>query len=70
MTIYMLKWKNTENNTFHVHACSSYVKAQAMLKDLNKMENAEVIPHTPEEIIGKYTPKSQAEVIDLINNLL
>ncbi len=70
MTIYMLKWKNKENNTVHVHACSSFIKAQSMLSQLNKNEHAEVIRHSDEEVIGKHTPKSQADVIDLINTLL
>ncbi len=70
MTIYMLKWKNKENGTFHVHACSSFIKAQSMLAKLNKDANAIVIVNENEEIITKRTPKSQSEVIDLINSLL
>lgn len=70
MTIYMLKWKNKEDNTVHIHACSSFVKAQSMLTKLNKDPNAIVILHNDDEVIGKYTPKSQAEVIDIINNLI
>lgn len=69
MTIYTVRWKNTANNTTHTHACSSFVKAQAILKQINANPDAQVITHSEEDVIEKFTPKSQADVIDLINKL-
>lgn len=67
MTIYLIKWKDVVNETVHVHACSSEVKANAMVKEIRKNSNAQLIDDG--DTVKKVTPKSQADVIELINTM-
>lgn len=68
MTLYMLKWKTSENEV-KMEAFSSFVKASKKLTALNKNKEMQVLPLGDDAVIGKYTPKSQDDMIKLFNTL-
>lgn len=69
MTLYIVKWQEKDSSNKHTHACSSYVKAQSILKKLNENPNAVLLPNLDGDIISKHKLTGQDQVIDLINSL-
>lgn len=69
MTIYLIRWVDKDDNMPYNYACSSFTAAQKKLKEINKDPQLKVI-QTPEgEPIFIEKPKTQADVINLINSL-
>ncbi len=73
MTIYIVRYKQYYEGdvpvVFSNYATSSYAKAKEKVSEVKKMPQMSVEYNTDGEQITKYQPKTQADVIDLINNL-
>lgn len=74
MTIYLLKWISVENNVNvpKTYASTSFTDARKKhkaLKDEVSQLNTDLDILPVDEAITKHTPKTQAEVVSLINSL-
>ena len=69
MTLYKIQWKEKDTQLKHTHVCSSFVKAQALLRGLNSNLNALIISDPEGNLITKHKLTGQDQVIDFINNL-
>lgn len=68
MTIYLIKWINKDDSMPYQYACSSFTAAQKKMKELLKDQSITLV-HNIDGPILTLKPKSQADVIDLINSL-
>ena len=68
MTIYLIKWITDDENIPHQYACSSYTSAQNKIRELIKNPKVRILP-CAEGPIDVVKPKTQADVINLINSM-
>jgi len=69
MTIYLIKWENKETKEKEVAAFSSQTAAEKKFRELTKQSDIQVLFDEDQGVITVHKPKTQADVIDLINNL-
>lgn len=73
MTIYLVKWKSKTTGENYYYACSSYVKANKKIAEINKNSDYEIIESISDGVPCKtcsYKLKGQQETIDFLNNVL
>ena len=69
MTIYLIKWENKETKEKEVAAFSSQTSAEKKLRELTKNSDVQVLFDEEQGAISVQKPKTQADVINLINML-
>lgn len=69
MTIYLVKYLNTESGQANTEAFSSNAAADKRVRQLTKEENVELVVSDEYGSVRVAKPKTQAEVIELINSL-
>jgi|688.fasta_scaffold00218_39 hypothetical protein len=69
MTIYLIKWENKETKEKEVAAFSSQTAAEKKLRELTKNSDVQVLFDEEQGAISVQRPKTQADVINLINML-
>ena len=68
MTIYLIKWLDKDDNGRYQQAFSSFTAAQKELKSLSKDPQLEFVD-SEDGPIHVVKPKTQTDVINLINSL-
>ena len=69
MTIYLIKWENKDTKEKEVAAFSSQTAADKKLRELVKQSDIQVMLDEDQGPIRVHRPKTQADVINLINEL-
>lgn len=68
MTIYVVRYLDTDVQQKKMFATSRHIDAQKKVRDLTTSGTA-VVFDTNGESVEKHSPKTQNEVIDLLNSL-
>lgn len=70
MTIYLVQWRDTaDNNVKKQQAFSSVTNAEKKVREILKDKDLQVIIDDEEGTVRTLRPKTQADVINLINSL-
>jgi hypothetical protein len=69
MTIYLIKWENKDTKEKEVAAFSSQIAAEKKLRELSKNYDVQILFDEEQGAISVQRPKTQADVINLINML-
>ena len=68
MTIYVVKYLDTDVQQKRHYATSRFIDAQKKVRELNNSGTAVVFDNNG-EYVEKHSPKTQNDVIDLLNSL-